>query len=346
MNLEGRLTNSLNDILRSSGYVYEIINKNKKQSNLISGGNNQLITPVITAQLANNIAKFDELLDDTVSKFNDARWCIEQILENRQKQEELKLKEEVERQNKMKQDEERRKREEEAAEKKKLEETKKREEERKKREDQAKAAKVKLEQEEKLKKEKDLQQNKTDGDDMFNDFISPGFDFNINELLENNDNGNNGNNNNGNNSSINNNGNSNNDSNNNNNNSNNDNNNDFNGDFDIPNPSDILSSIDYKDVPEPMDNINTNNNPKSNSENKSGNTSGTTPGGKQEGEELDLDINNILGKNDLILDGINMSLLDQDDNANGSTNNNNNGNNNSMEEEFDVDNFLNQFAND
>ncbi|ODV79564.1 uncharacterized protein CANTADRAFT_41829, partial [Suhomyces tanzawaensis NRRL Y-17324] len=138
-NLQAKLDNSLNDILKTSGYIFEIINNNKKQSNLITGSNNQLITPTITSQLASNISKFDEILDDTLSKFNDARWCIEMMLENKQRQEELKLKEELEKQKKLKEEEERKRLEEEAL--------KRQEEARRRKEEEDAHAKAKAEKE-------------------------------------------------------------------------------------------------------------------------------------------------------------------------------------------------------
>lgn len=97
MNLETKLNMSLQDILRTSGYIVEIIANNKRLSNLIAGSSNEIIPPAIAQQLMGNLGKFDEILDDTISKFNDAKWCIDQIVENRQKQEEMKLKEEEER---------------------------------------------------------------------------------------------------------------------------------------------------------------------------------------------------------------------------------------------------------
>lgn len=140
-NLQTRLDASLNEILKTSGYIFEIINNNKKQSNLITGPNNQLIQPFVIQQLNNQIGKFDEILDETVSKFNDAKWCVATMVENKQKQEELKLKEEMERQ----------KREAEAKRLKEEMEAKRKAEE----EAAAAAAKEKAEREARLKKEQE-----------------------------------------------------------------------------------------------------------------------------------------------------------------------------------------------
>lgn len=345
MNLETRLNDSLNDILRSSGYIFEIINKNKRQSNLVTGSNNQLIPPVVTAQLGNSIGQFDDILDDTVSKFNDAKWCVEQMLESRQKQEEMKLKEEE----RKKEEEERKKLEEKRrmeeekkrVEEKKIQEERKREEEKRKQEEEQRKQEEKKKQEEereRQERQKAQQQQPSqpqaqgNDQDLFGDFISPGFDFNINEVMDKSaaDNGNNAN------------GNSN----------------------DIPNPSDILSSIDYPDL-NAFGNNNTNNNDNNGNNNVNGgsskgnnngisnngtagdqmndsgvndnmnNNNGGAESNAPDGNNLDLDINNVLGNNDLILDGLNMSLLDQEDELNTQTNNN---------DDFDVDNFLNQFA--
>lgn len=157
MNLEARLNGTLNDVLRTSGYIFEIINNNKRQSNLITGPNNQLIPPLITAQLAASIAQFDLILDDTISKFNDARWCVEQIVENKQKQEELRLQEEIERKKRL---EEQKRREEEERKRQKQEEEKRREEEeRKKKEAKEREEKANLERE-RLEKERQEQKER------------------------------------------------------------------------------------------------------------------------------------------------------------------------------------------
>lgn len=246
MNLETRLNECLNDVLRSAGYMFEIINKNKKQSNFITGTNNQLIPPIITAQLGSSISKFDDVLDETMGKFDDARWCIDSMVESKQKQVEMR-KEEEERQRKLKEEEEAKKQEAIKEEERKREEARKEEA----RKEEARKEEARKEQ---MKKEKPEEKK----DDF--DFMQ--FDF-MNDVSN-----------------------------------------------DIPNPSDILSSIDYLDL----------NPEKKESE-------------KEEKKVEDLDINNILGNNDSILDGLNMSLLDeqpQDIN---------------VEEDFDVDNFLNQFDN-
>lgn len=127
MNLETKLNNSLDNILRSSGYVFEIINRNKKNSNLIIGPNNQLINSKIVDHLSSSLKNFDDILDETIGKFNDAKWCIEQIVENKLRQEEMKLKEESDR--KLREEQERvRKEEERKQEARRAEERKKEEE--------------------------------------------------------------------------------------------------------------------------------------------------------------------------------------------------------------------------
>lgn len=168
MNLEARLTDTLNDVLRTSGYIFEIVNNNKHQSNLITGPNNQLIPPPVTAQLASSIAQFDQLLDETVNRFNDAKWCVEQIVENKQKQEQMKFKEELERQ-KRAQDEMR-----------KAEDEKRKQEElqvqrTKDEQEQEKREKERLQQErEKDRKEQDLRK-----DDPLEGLMGGNFDFDM-----------------------------------------------------------------------------------------------------------------------------------------------------------------------
>lgn len=252
MNLEARLTETLDDVLRSSGYIFEIINNNKRQSNLITGPNNQLIPPQITSQLASSIAKFDLILDDTVSKFNDARWCIEQMVESKQKQEELRHQEELERQKKA--EAERKRKEEEEATLRRKEQEKREVEE-----------KAKREEEERVQREKEKESQKEQP--QLDDVMDPGFDFDM----------------------------------------------DLEKGLDIPNPSDILSSISYRDGA-----------PEEKAEPKPNNA-----------DDMDLDMNNVLGGEQSLLDDLNMDLLGQDfDSGLGGA-----------EEEFDVDNFLNQFGN-
>lgn len=323
MNLETKLNDSLHDILKSAGYIFEIINNNKKQSNIITGTNNQLITPAITSQLSNSLSRFDDLLDETVSKFNDAKWCIEQILENKQKQEELKLKEEMERQ-KRKEEEERRKKEEEERRRKEEEDRKLKEDEEKKRKEQEEKAKVQAAVEAaRVQKEKEEQEKKQQEEakqaefqkqqeeeaakfqsssNNMNDFISPGFDFNMNDLTGDK------------------------------------------GGLDIPNPSDILSSINYEgfggDTKPAAESSNNAKDNKNNNDNANDNNDDNNFNNNGLDNDLDLDMNNLLGNDELILDGLNMSLLDQG--YGGDSNSNNNVN--MEEEEFDVDNFLNQFG--
>ena len=115
-NLQTRLHNSLDEILKSSGYIFEIIDQNRKQSNVITSPNNELIQKSITQLLNGEIQNFHAILDQTVSKLNDAEWCLGVMVEKKKKLDELKVKEEAAR----------KKREEEA--KKKAEQAKKAEE--------------------------------------------------------------------------------------------------------------------------------------------------------------------------------------------------------------------------
>ena len=219
-NLQTRLHNSLDEILKSSGYIFEVIDQNRKQSNVITSPNNELIQKSITQLLNGEIQNFHAILDQTVSKLNDAEWCLGVMVEKKKKLDELKVKEE-------------------AARKKREEEAKKKEEEAKKK---AEEAKKKAEE---AKKAETVPQKF----DNFDDFIGFGINDNTND-------------------------------------------------------EDMLSSMDYEDlklddkVPATTDN--------------------------------NLDMNNILENDELILDGLNMTLLDNGDHVN---------------EEFDVDSFLNQFGN-
>lgn len=88
MNFQMKLNNSLNEILRASGNIYEIIYHNKKNSNMLSGFNNQIVTQYVSSNLANSIKNFDEILDETIFKFNETKWYIEKTLEKGQKQKE------------------------------------------------------------------------------------------------------------------------------------------------------------------------------------------------------------------------------------------------------------------
>ena len=118
-NLQTRLHNSLDEILKSSGYIFEVIDQNRKQSNVITSPNNELIQKSITQLLNSEIQNFHAILDQTVSKLNDAEWCLGVMVEKKKKLDELKVKEEAAR----KKEEEAKKKEEEA--KKKAEEAKK-----------------------------------------------------------------------------------------------------------------------------------------------------------------------------------------------------------------------------
>lgn len=118
-NLQTRLHNSLDEILKSSGYIFEVIDQNRKQSNVITSPNNELIQKSITQLLNGEIQNFHAILDQTVSKLNDAEWCLGVMVEKKKKLDELKVKEEAAR----KKEEGAKKKEEEA--KKKAEEAKK-----------------------------------------------------------------------------------------------------------------------------------------------------------------------------------------------------------------------------
>ncbi|KAF6063124.1 Mediator complex subunit 2 family protein [Candida albicans] len=226
-NLQTRLHNSLDEILKSSGYIFEVIDQNRKQSNVITSPNNELIQKSITQSLNGEIQNFHAILDQTVSKLNDAEWCLGVMVEKKKKHDELKVKEE-------------------AARKKREEEAKKKEEEAKKAEEAKKKAEEAKKAEEEARKKAETPPQKFDN---FDDFI--GFDINNNT-----------------------------------------------------NDEDMLSNMDYEDlklddkVPATTDN--------------------------------NLDMNNILENDESILDGLNMTLLDNGDHVN---------------EEFDVDSFLNQFGN-
>lgn len=288
MNLEARLTEALNDVLRSSGYIFETMNNNKKQSNLITGPNNQVIPPVIINQISASIAEFDRILDETVGKFNDAKWCVGQIVENKQKQEELRLQEEMERQKRAEeqkrreeeeriqrqQEEERRaeeekRREQERIEREKLEEEARRQQEeaeareKKEREEREERERIEREEQERLRKQEEAEaaQKEKNGDQDF-DLMGPTFDLDMDmDKLA----------------------------------------------LGMTNPGDILYSLDYKEDGKPDENKPVDN---------------------------DLDLNNILG-NGQGFDDLNMDLLGQEfDGSHGNA-----------DEEFDVDNFLNQFGN-
>ena len=94
-NLQTRLHNSLDEILKSSGYIFEVIDQNRKQSNVITSPNNELIQKSITQLLNGEIQNFHAILDQTVSKLNDAEWCLGVMVEKKKKLDELKVKEEA-----------------------------------------------------------------------------------------------------------------------------------------------------------------------------------------------------------------------------------------------------------
>ena len=94
-NLQTRLHNSLDEILKSSGYILEVIDQNRKQSNVITSPNNELIQKSITQLLNGEIQNFHAILDQTVSKLDDAEWCLGVMVEKKKKLDELKVKEEA-----------------------------------------------------------------------------------------------------------------------------------------------------------------------------------------------------------------------------------------------------------
>lgn len=318
MNLETKLNKSLDNVLRTTGYVFEIVNHNRRNSNLLAGPNGQLLTLQVSEHLAQCLQNFDDILDETVGKLNDARWCIEQIVENKHKQEELKLKEEVERQRR--QEEEKR-----AEEEKRVAEERRRAEEQKEREAQAaREDSARNEAEEKrrqaaqvaasteavenqnpnaqmqaqamlqlpqpLQGSVQVQQQPQRQNEPAISTMSPTFDFNMDDIPgmaaspsirgPGDPSGS---------API-----------------------DQGTKVDIPNPSDILQSISYDG-----------------SENK-------IPQAKTEGAgaDLDFEMNNLLGSDTLLLDGLNVGLLEpgEGDGTLGEG------------EEFDVDSFLNQFG--
>lgn len=277
MNLENRLNASFNDILRTAGYFFEALNTNRKQSNLITGTNNHIVPAQITTLFTSNIGQFEQILDETVSKLDDAAWCIGQIVENKKRQDELKVQEELERQ-KLAEDERLRQEREAVARKKEAQEKEQRlakekleHEERlakEKLEHEERLAKEKLEHEERLAKEKrereqcKEKQHPTDDSDFKTNFNG---DLDMEKELG----------------------------------------------FEIPNPSDILSSISYKE----------------------GERSGTNVSDENSKlDNMDLDAN--LGPD--MMDDLGMDLLGR--NFDGSLGDD-------LDEEFDVDNFLNQFGN-
>ncbi|CAX40836.1 CTA2 subfamily 1 protein 5 orthologue, putative [Candida dubliniensis CD36] len=317
-NLQTRLENSLNDILKASGYIFEIINHNKKQSNLITGPNNELIQQSIIQQLSDHIQGFNDILDQTVSKFNDAKWCVAVMIENKQKLEEEteRQKREAEARRLKEEMEAKKKAEEEAAAKAAAEARAKEEEARaaaRAKEEEARAAamakmeevaakaKAAMEQEKKEKEalrkkqeeeeeaqRKKLEQQKRENQapkfDNFDEFIG----FDINDMP--------------------------------------------NGDETID--EDMLSNINYEDLglDDPMQGSSSTLQAQSMSDTPIGKTSDKVA-------NMDLDMNNLLENDESILDGLNMTLLD------GGLDGDNSNNDNQVNEEFDVDSFLNQFGN-
>lgn len=239
MSLETRLNDSLKDILKTSGYMFEIVNNNKKQSNIITGDNNQLISQPIVHQLAKNLAKFNEILDDTVSKCNDVHWMVEETMSRKQQEAELRMKEQMEKQRlqeEARRQQEARQQEARQQEAREQEARRQAEEKRKWQKQQQKSEKERLEKErienERLEKERGEQERKArearEAEASLAEFNQP-FDFDLSNP----------------------------------------------GGLGIPNPTDILSTINYPDQP---------------------------PDGL---------MNDILENDDLLLGGLNMELMDQ-----------------------------------
>lgn len=293
MNLEQKLNGSLKEVLKTSGYVFEFINNKKIQSNAITTSNNQLIPPSIVAKLSNSLSQFDDILDETVSKLNDSKWCVENMLDNKQKQEAIKIKEEEER----KAAEEKQRIAEAEAEAQRIrnaeadamhqDQQRKAKVEQKEREKQEreKQARERREQESRQKEWENQeqmtirqQQQSAANADIKNpenadNILSPDFSLGLDNI-----------------SSV------------------------DKLDEAIPNPTDILS-LKYG----------------------SGNSNDAVTGDR--GTDFSNETNNFYGKHDLLFDGLDMSFLGEDfgeDNVNS-------GNTGQEEEEFDIDNFLNQF---
>ncbi|KAI3406987.2 hypothetical protein KGF56_000280 [Candida oxycetoniae] len=361
-NLQTKLDNSLNDILKTAGFVFEIINNNKNQSRLITGPNNQLIQPTIIQQLTSHIDKFGEILDETIFKFNDAKWCIDTMIGNKQRQEEIKIKEELERQKReaeakrlREEAEAKLKAEAEAAEKARLEaeaearakakakaeaeaeaeakaqaerelaelERLRQEEEKKRIEEEEAEEKRKQslqqQQQQQQQQQEQHQQQQRDQFNDFNDFLG----FDMDEIQREN-----GGDRNDPLSSM--------------------NYNDLNLDVSMDDAekiddNNIFDVIDIEnageDFPQQNNNIVTKNANDKQVNDLNQNNNGQL--GTENVEEMDLDMNNLLGNDESILDGLNMSLLDTGFEGEDAQNNINN---NQMGDEFDVDNFLNQFS--
>ncbi|KAI5961949.1 hypothetical protein KGF57_001577 [Candida theae] len=352
-NLQTKLENSLNEVLKTAGFIFEVINNNKKQSALITGPNNQLIQPTIIKQLTNHINEFDSILDETVFKFNDAKWCIDTMIENKQKQEEMKIKEELERQKReaeakrLKEEKEAKKKaEEEAAAKAKLEaearskaeaeakaqaekeaieveRQRQEEQDKKEREEAVERERKETEERSRQEQQQKLQpQNQTQKQfDNFDDLM----DFNMDDLGQDNDNA------------------------------------------AINDQNDFLASMNYDNMNMDMaledtnkadngvfddfniDDLDTGNNEpnklaSANNTNESTASKKNNPHNKpvENVDDMGLDMNNLLGNDESILDGLNMSLLegglDAGDDAGNPIDS-------QLGDEFDVDNFLNQFGN-
>lgn len=338
MSLEEKLNHAFGDILKSTGYIFEILHNKKLQSNIIVGSTNQLITPNITAQLGGSIAKFEDILDDTVTKFNDARWCVEQIVD-RQKQEEMKLKEEETKKRLAREEDERKRREAEEAEKREREEEEKQRIKKQKEEEQQKEELRRKEEAERASAS--IKEAKANANANMNSRANASGNHNNNHASSNADRNTNGGSSHNLDGAVNTNGQDkfNNDGQHNNVNFDNymDSGLDFDlndmpmdtsKDADIPNPSDILSTLNYGAGS--IDNLDSLGLSLDDNKGKDANE-----GDKSNARDQEPYSNNILGTDELILNSLNIPFLN--DGLEEPSNNNA-----LQEEDFDVDSFLNQ----
>lgn len=286
MNLEQKLNGSLNEVLKTSGYIFEFITNRKTQSNAITTSNNQLIPPNIVAQVSNSLSHFDDILDDAVSKLNDSKWCVENMLEDKQKQEAIKIKETKERKaieekQRMAEAEAERIRDAEAnARNQEQQRREKIEQERREREQQEQEMRRKeqeKQEQERVRQQQQQQQQVTNADfgnpDSLDNFLSPDFNLGLDNI-----------------SSV------------------------DKMDEEIPNPTDILAL-------------------------KYGNEPSYDAVTGDRGIDFNNGASNLYGKDDMLFDGLNTPFLRQDiGDSNTAT-----GNTGQEEEEFDIDNFLDQF---
>lgn len=290
MNLEQKLNGSLNEVLKTSGYIFEFINNRKIQSNAITTSNNQLIPPNIVAQVNNSLNHFDDILDDAVSKLNDSKWCVENMLEDKQKQEAIKIKKEEERKaieekQRMAEAEAERIRDAEAnarnQEQQRREKIEQERREREQREQEMRRKEQEKQDQERARQQEQQQQQQqqqqvTNADfgnpDGLDNFLSPDFNLGLDNI-----------------SSV------------------------DKIDEQIPNPTDILS-LKYGNEP----------------------SYDAVTGDRG---DFNNDGSNLYGKDDMLFDGLNMPFL-REDFGDGNTAAGNTG---QEEEEFDIDNFLDQF---